>query len=182
MTEQVKCRKCLALKLSLEFYVSKLSHGDYICYVCNNEQLRQYRLANKDKIKISKKSYYEKNREKLLLDKKLQRPEKAHLLNKKTAEWKLKNKPLLRANYAKRRSSILNATPKWLKEIDFERIKNCYKLAELQSKITGLQWHVDHIIPLQGKEVCGFHVPNNLRAIPWLENVKKGNKLIEDRV
>jgi len=182
MTEQVKCRKCLALKLSSEFSDSKLSHGDYVCFVCNNEQLRQYRFANKDKIKQTNKSYYQKNRDKLLFDKKLQRPEKADLLNKKTAEWKSKNKPLLRAMYAKRRANLLKATPKWLTEVDYERIKNCYKLADIQTRLTGSQWHVDHVIPLQGKEVCGLHVPNNLRAIPWLENVKKGNKLIEESV
>ena len=35
---------------------------------------------------------------------------------------------------------------------------------------------VDHIIPLQGKTVCGLHVENNLRAIPHFLNTRKGNK------
>ena len=37
-------------------------------------------------------------------------------------------------------------------------------------------WHVDHIIPLQGKNVSGLHVFSNLRVIPGEENVKKSNK------
>jgi len=66
-------------------------------------------------------------------------------------------------------------TPAWLIEIDYERIANVYKLATLQSKITGTIWHVDHIIPLRGKYVCGLHVPSNLQAIPGVDNVRKNN-------
>jgi hypothetical protein len=46
----------------------------------------------------------------------------------------------------------------------------------LQSKVTGEPWHVDHIIPLQGKLVSGLHVPSNLQAMRGIENISKKNK------
>lgn len=67
-------------------------------------------------------------------------------------------------------------TPKWA---DAKKINLIYENCRNISIETGIQHHVDHIIPLRGKNVCGLHVENNLRIITADENRNKGSKFIE---
>lgn len=67
-------------------------------------------------------------------------------------------------------------TPAWA---DRDAIRAIYAEARRLRRETGQQYHVDHIIPLKGKNVCGLHVETNLRIIPALENWRKGNRVME---
>jgi len=99
-----------------------------------------------------------------------------HAGNKESKrKWKLNNVGKVNADTVKRRLAKLNRTPSWLTPIDFERIENEYKLAAILTKLWGESWHVDHIIPLQGKMVSGLHVPSNLQVLRGKDNVKKAN-------
>jgi hypothetical protein len=77
---------------------------------------------------------------------------------------------------AKRRSRKLNAMPKWLNEFELFWIEEIYDLSRLRTNTIGSSHDVDYIIPLQGKKVCGLHVPWNLQVISSSENYKKGNR------
>lgn len=69
---------------------------------------------------------------------------------------------------SKRRASVLQATPTWA---NHDEIRMIYAYCP-----DG--YEVDHIEPLQGKDVCGLHVENNLQYLPRSENRKKSNKRI----
>lgn len=83
------------------------------------------------------------------------------------------NKALYTAQANKRRAAKLRATPQW---VDARLILPFYKEAERKTKLTGIRHVVDHIVPLQGKNVCGLHVPWNLQVITEAENCRKHNK------
>lgn len=78
------------------------------------------------------------------------------------------------AGWAKRKAAKIGATPKWANP---EAIKSKYAEARRLTVETGIQYHVDHIVPLRSKIVCGLHVVWNLQVIPAVDNVKKGNRL-----
>lgn len=77
---------------------------------------------------------------------------------------------------AKRRAAKLLRTPRWLSDNDLRSIKKLYELAAEQTAKTGVKWHVDHIIPLQGRGVSGLHVPWNLQLLPAAKNIAKHNR------
>ena len=78
------------------------------------------------------------------------------------------------ARTRKRQAKQLQRTPAW--DPDAHLIIAKYQLAAMLSQASGIEHHVDHIIPLQGKKVSGLHVFSNLRVIPGSDNVKKSNK------
>lgn len=75
---------------------------------------------------------------------------------------------------ALRRARKNKAVPLW---VDHEKIKEIYKQArEWNVNNPDNPVHVDHIVPLNGKTVCGLHVHDNLQLLSAPANVAKANK------
>jgi len=169
------------------------------CIECRIIKSRERYAANPKKAIEKTKEYYKKHSGKIKENRRkkyAQNPEKELITSRKrVAEWRLKNPEKVKAHgalksaykkanphksailLAKRRSAKLKRTPKWLNQDDLWMIDQIYELCSLRSKLTGILWHVDHVIPLQGKTVSGLHVPSNLRVILRSENLQKSNKL-----
>ena len=90
-----------------------------------------------------------------------------------------KRKPKKAAAEMARQAAKLNATPSWLTKDDWGKIEAVYIAARQTSLLAGFNCHVDHIVPLRGKDVCGLHVPWNLRVVSQSYNSKKQNNLDE---
>lgn len=93
-------------------------------------------------------------------------------------EHYVKNKSMYVANRANRRDLQAQATPKWLTNIQKAQIAEFYEIAKTKEMQTGQKYHVDHIIPINGQNVCGLHVPWNLQIITATENLSKGNRML----
>jgi hypothetical protein len=159
------CATCKVEKPVSEFY-KQTTRGSYgvrgTCKACDNLKKRAYRTQLGETLKARKQEEYLRNRE-------------ARLLQKK--EYRQSNKGKINALVAARKKVIKQRTPKWVSKEELWLIKEAYELAALRTKLFGFSWHVDHVLPLQGKTVSGLHVPDNLQVIPWIENIQKKNKV-----
>lgn len=202
---QSKICTCCGEEKSLEMF-SKKKTGRYgvrsQCKSCLLIKNRKYAQNNAEKVNIRSKEWKKNNPEKILEYKKQYRINKADKIkeyrdsrkevdkelakiwrennkDKQAAyakKWQQKNQHLKTAYQNKRRAQKLNASVEWEKEFTDLVSLEAYHLCGLRKKATGFTWHVDHVIPLCGTNVCGFHVWNNLAVIPAQVNLSKGNK------
>ena len=91
--------------------------------------------------------------------------------------WRKNNPDKNTAKSAAYMTSKSKASPKWLSKVQKDNILIFYEAAAQLSVELGVKFHVDHIMPLKGKNSCGLHVPWNLQVIPAIDNIKKSNKI-----
>jgi hypothetical protein len=91
--------------------------------------------------------------------------------------WSKTNRGIANALGRKYKLKKANATPLWLSTEQLYNMQCTYKVAAQLSETSSQKWHVDHIVPIRGKDVCGLHVPWNLQVLPAKMNMQKGNRI-----
>jgi len=187
-----KCVKCKKFKDLSKYgkYAAGKDGLNSTCKPCRADIQRQYSAKNEVKEKNRKRKWARENPEKT---NKWNRNNPEHIKQWKAdrdynRKYRLQNlereKERLRkyskthsgeknALNRKRYISKIRATPPWLTREHLENIKQIY----IKAKNSGM--HVDHIVPLKGKNVSGLHVPWNLQIISASDNIKKGNRFQE---
>ena len=88
-------------------------------------------------------------------------------------QWVQRNKPKKAAATRAYQAAKIQRTPFWADRVANDYV---YHAAQVIKDVYGTSWEVDHIIPLQGKNVSGFHIAKNLQLMPVSENRSKSNK------
>lgn len=85
----------------------------------------------------------------------------------------LPHRKALNAHHSRMRKTVVKEqTPAWANQ---ERIRQIYEMAQDWGKRFNMDYHVDHIEPLRGDDICGLHVENNLQLLAAPLNISKGN-------
>ena len=125
--------------------------------VAINERIRKYQKDNEEAVANRLAKYYICNKESIA---------------ERMAAYQKENPEVVNAISAKWRARKFSQMPK---DADLKKIATFYDEAQRQTKETGVQHHVDHIIPLSRG---GLHHQDNLQVLTAEENLRKSNKLI----
>lgn len=140
------------------------------CVACLRESNRGYQQRNRDTLLVKKREWAKANPEKNRAQSTRWQKEnsaKASAQQKRSRSLRPDHYRVKYREYgAARRAAELRAMPEWVDRGEIERI---YRGCPPGS-------HVDHIVPLRGRLVCGLHVPWNLQYLAAHENARKGNR------
>lgn len=92
---------------------------------------------------------------------------------RRAKQWALRHPDRMMEFSARRYARKKQRVPLWLSDEQRTQIRRFYELAHKLTELHGVKYHVDHIVPLCGKGVCGLHVPWNLQVLTAHENQRK---------
>ena len=133
---------------------------------------KQHRQLNKELITFKKKEYRKSNKEKIAMQRKRLYDTNKEIMVARSVKWQKDNAARVNAKNAFRKARKLIATPSWASQ---QAINGMYELAAIFNR-TGINLHVDHMVPLQSELVCGLHCEANLQLLLASDNTSKGNR------
>jgi ATPase subunit of ABC transporter with duplicated ATPase domains len=176
-----QCTLCKIEKNFANFHQEKSRKDGFHpwCKQCKGERQKSYYENNKPEI-LERQAKYQKNNEQKIKDASKVRAKRNYDKDPKKSVQRvldyIKKNPQKNAERsAMHRAILLQATPPWA---DRRLIEEVYEFA-VEFKEFGFDVHVDHIVPLKGKNVCGLHVQKNLRVCLAVINLSKGNKYVD---
>ena len=151
------------------------------CVECMKEDwaidnARRAQLPKSEAAKAAGKRYYQKNRE-AVIARAAARPRNE--VRQYKDRHKEKNPEYYKALTSVRKRRHRSATPPWVTKEQKLAMRKVYLEAQRLTKLAGVRYVVDHIVPLINPDVCGLHVPWNLQVMTQEENLKKSNKLLD---
>lgn len=141
------------------------------------QRVAEWMAANPDKQRSCEIAYRKNNPEKRRASCSRYRSENREKERIYRIKYCALNKDRLALKSAARRAMKLIATPGWASE---KVMLEIYRKAQEISEKTGSVHHVDHVVPLKSKLVCGLHCEANLDIIPGSENQSKLNRYWPD--
>lgn len=139
------------------------------CVACDN-----LREKPEEQRKKATKKYYESNKEKCMSATNKWR-KNSGMGYEYTKRSRIKNPGVMQFANAKRHAAKMKRTPSWLNAGHWLEMESVYKYCSALRSI-GLDYEVDHVVPMQGQSVSGLHVPWNLQLMTASENSAKGNR------
>ena len=173
------CSHCKQEKPFVAFYASSTHKSGYAswCKECESERCKAKNQVNRDgrlaRAKEWRETHSETAKNGVLAWREANKERYANYF----VEYAKANRGKVNAKWMKREAAKKSRTPSWLSDDEHWMIEQVYDIAAIRTKMLGISFHVDHIIPLQGKTVSGLHVPWNLQVISAKQNQMKSNKL-----
>lgn len=160
------CTQCHIL-LDCSMFAKRSASKDGLrpdCRLCQSKTRLRYAEGNRESLAQQQRDYYQtvKNHRKEYM-----------------VQYQSENRAKVNHHNAMRRAGCIQATPSWLTQEHKDQMEAMYGLCRDTCIATGEPHEVDHIIPLNGVNISGLHVPWNLQVLPLDLNRSKSNKHFE---